>query len=154
MMSCYLALQLWLPLRHLAYPGAVNWSEQGFRFAWRVMLIEKTGHVELRVHDTATGQRWSVSPRHELTPLQLSMMSTQPDMIAQYARHIAARFRAQGHARVEVYADAWASLNGRPAQRLLDETVDLAVQGPGAWAGSPAVRRHGADVVVEGHGRR
>lgn len=52
-------------------------------------------------------------------------MSTQPDMIAQYARHVAARYRAAGHPNVSVHADAWASLNGRPVQRLLDPAADL-----------------------------
>jgi vitamin K-dependent gamma-carboxylase len=125
LLAAYLSLQLLLPLRHLAYPGEVNWTEEGFRFAWRVMLIEKTGSVELRVHDPATGQTWRVSPRRELTRMQLQMMSTQPDMIAQYARHVAARF-AREDAAVEVYADAWVSLNGRRPQRLIDPAVDLA----------------------------
>jgi hypothetical protein len=53
-------------------------------------------------------------------------MATQPDLILQLARHIA-RERGQrlGHP-VEVYADAIASLNGRPAERLVDPGVDLA----------------------------
>jgi len=53
------------------------------------------------------------------------MMSTQPDMIQQFAQHLKQRFEAQGHERVRVYADAWASLNGRPRQRLIDPAVDL-----------------------------
>ncbi len=32
----------------------------------------------------------------------------------------------KGHADVSVYVDAWASLNGRPRQRLIDPNVDLA----------------------------
>ncbi|MCA9565864.1 MAG: HTTM domain-containing protein, partial [Myxococcales bacterium] len=47
--AAWLVVQLALPLRHWAYPGDVNWSEQGFRFAWRVMLIDKVGSVEYRV---------------------------------------------------------------------------------------------------------
>ena len=126
LLLAYMTIQLVLPLRHWLYPGEVNWTEQGFRFAWRVMLIEKTGHVELRVEEGDRGRTWLVSPRRELTPLQYAMMSTQPDMIAQYARHTARRFAADGHPNVRVFADAWASLNGRPAQRLIDPGVDLA----------------------------
>jgi vitamin K-dependent gamma-carboxylase len=29
---------------------------------------------------------------------------------------------------VRVYAHAWAALNGRPSQRLIDPTVDLAAE--------------------------
>ena len=111
----------------MLYPGAVNWTEEGFRFAWRVMLIEKTGRVELHVRDPRTGERFTVSPREELNPRQLAMMSTQPDMIAQYARHLARRFAAQGRPGVEVYADSFASLNGRRPQRLIDPNANLAL---------------------------
>ena len=40
-----------MPLRHLAYPGDVCWTEEGFRFAWHVMVMEKGGSVELHVRD-------------------------------------------------------------------------------------------------------
>jgi len=126
LLAGYLALQVLMPLRHLLYPGEVNWTEEGFRFAWRVMLIEKTGHVQLRVRDPKSGQSWHVSPSEHLTRMQRQMMSTQPDMIASYARAIARQYRAQGYREVEVYADAWASLNGRPAQRLIDPEANLA----------------------------
>jgi hypothetical protein len=53
-------------------------------------------------------------------------MATQPDMIADYARHLRDRFEARGLTDVRVYADAWVSFNGRRSQRLVDPTVDLA----------------------------
>ncbi len=56
------------------------------------------------------------------------MLSTQPDMIHEYALELARRERARTGAEVQVYADAWAALNGRPSQRLLDPTVDLAAE--------------------------
>jgi hypothetical protein len=86
------------------------------------MLIEKTGSVEYRV--VTPGRTFLVQPRAELTALQYKMLSTQPDMIHAYAHTLADRFAAEGP--VRVYADSWASLNGRPSQRLIDPTVDLA----------------------------
>ena len=53
-------------------------------------------------------------------------MSGQPDMILSLAHHIAADLRARGERDVEVRVDALASLNGRPAARLIDPDVDLA----------------------------
>lgn len=114
------------PARFLLYGRDVNWTEEGFRFAWRVMLIEKTGLVEYRVVERDTGRTWVVSPREELTPLQHEQMRTQPDLVARYARRLADRFRTEGHD-VAVYADAWASLNGRPAQRMIRPDIDLSV---------------------------
>ena len=125
-LAVYLLLQVGVPLRYVLYPGSVNWHEQGFRFAWRVMLVEKAGQVEFTVLTGSDDRRYVVYPREQLTPLQYKMMSTQPDMIQQFARHLQQTFVAQGHRHVRVYADAWASLNGRPRQRLIDPTVDLA----------------------------
>jgi vitamin K-dependent gamma-carboxylase len=141
-LTLYLALQALIPLRHFAYPGAVNWTEEGFRFAWRVMLIEKTGHVELRVVDRATGQRFTIDPRAELSPRQVAIMSTQPAMIVQYARHVADRFTQRGHRDVAVYADAFGSLNGRRTQRLIDPDYDLAAP-RSALATHPAITQLG-----------
>jgi hypothetical protein len=135
LVASYLALQVLLPLRFLLYPGWVNYSEQGFRFAWRVMLIEKAGQVEFEVVLPELGQRLKEYPRRSLTKLQFRSMSTQPDMIHQYALHLAERYQQQGYERVEVYADAWVSLNGRKSQRFIDASVDLA-QEPRSLAAS------------------
>jgi len=127
----YLSLQIALPLRHLLYPGNVNWHEQGFRFAWRVMLVEKAGQVQFNVVTDADDLSFVIYPRQQLTPLQYKMMSTQPDMIQQFAQHLKQTFVARGHDRVRVYADAWASLNGRRRQRLIDPAVDI---GSAPWS--------------------
>ncbi|MCC6619770.1 MAG: HTTM domain-containing protein [Deltaproteobacteria bacterium] len=124
--AAWIALQIALPLRHALYPGDVLWTEQGFRFAWRVMLIEKTGHVDFTITTRSPPGRFVGLTRPDLTPLQSKMMSTQPDMIHDYAHHLAARYRALGYEGVSVFADAWVSLNGRPAARLVDPTADLA----------------------------
>jgi len=121
----YVAVQLFVPLRFALYPGPVNWTEQGFRFAWRVMLIEKAGQAEFDVVTGAPAARFHVYPRSELTPLQLRQMATQPDMIADYARHLRARYEAEGYRDVRVFADAWVSFNGRRSQRFIDQGVDL-----------------------------
>lgn len=118
-----IAALLSFPGRFLLYGTDVNWTEEGFRLAWRVMLVEKTGMVDFRVVEPATGRTWRQRP-DDLTPLQLQQMRTQPDLIAQYARHLKRRHALEGRD-VAVYADAWASIDGRPAQRLLRPDVDL-----------------------------
>ncbi|MGD8859286.1 MAG: HTTM domain-containing protein [Myxococcales bacterium] len=112
------------PARFVLWGTQPSWSEHGHRFAWRVLLNEKTGLVDFRVVDGNTGRRYRVLPGRELTRLQHEQMRTQPDMIRDYALHLAERFGSEGGL-VAVYADAWASLNGRPAQRLLRADVDL-----------------------------
>ncbi|MGE0868557.1 MAG: HTTM domain-containing protein [Kofleriaceae bacterium] len=125
-LGVYFAFHVAMPLRHWLYPGDVCWTEQGFRFAWNVMLMEKDGSVEFHVREPATGRRWEVAPTEYLTRYQAKMTATQPDMILQLAHIIADDFRARGVADPEVRVDAFASLNGRPAARLIDPAFDLA----------------------------
>jgi vitamin K-dependent gamma-carboxylase len=134
--AAYVVVQLLVPLRFALYPGAVNWTEQGFRFAWRVMLVEKSGQVEYDVVTESPRGRFHVYPRSELTPLQLRQMATQPDMIADYARHLRQSYEARGYRNVRVFADAWVSFNGRRSQRLVDPEVDLAAA-PRSFAPKP-----------------
>lgn len=124
--ALWFAIQLVMPARCLLYPGPVNWTEEGFRFAWRVMLISKTGHVEFRITAHDPPGEFVVRRPADLTPLQARMMATQPDLIHAYALHLAEAYRARGHRAVEVRADARVAFNGRPAARLIDPTFDLA----------------------------
>ena len=116
-----LALQLLLPLRHWLYPGDVNWTEEGGRFAWRVMIVEKTGQATFTVRDKATGAATVVFPRDYLTDLQEKQMVFQPDMIVQFAHYLAGHFPGE----VEVRARVYVSWNGRPSRLLVDPDVDL-----------------------------
>ena len=124
MAAIYMAAQLLLPLRSALYPGNTRWSEEGFRFAWRVMLIEKAGSLEFEV-EAPNGHRYAVSPRQYLTPFQARMASTQPDMILQLAHWIAHDYAARGQGPVRVYADSEVSFNGRRRQRMIDPGQDL-----------------------------
>jgi len=137
LVAVLLAAQAVLPLRSLLYPGQLLWSEQGFRFSFNVMLMEKDGSAEFRVHDPDSGRTFLVEPTQLLTPYQARMMATQPDMILQTARALADLFRGRGVARPEVRADVFVSLNGRPGARLVDPEVDLAREreglGPRRW---------------------
>lgn len=127
-MGFWLFIQCVIPLRFVLYPGHVNWTEQGFRFAWRVMLVEKTGHVEYRVQPRNALRAFRVYPREELEYFQYRMLSTQPDMIHEYALHLAHDYRRKGYGDVSVFADAFVAWNARRSRRIVDPRVDLARQ--------------------------
>ena len=118
-------VQVIVPLRHWAYPGNVRWNEDGYRFSWRVMLTEKTGHLRFRVTDIDTRREWLAYPEDYLTPLQVERIAYQPDMILALA-HIIAKDAGDRHTSVEVRADSFVAFNGRPAARFVDPHVDLA----------------------------
>ncbi|HXH58717.1 MAG TPA: HTTM domain-containing protein [Iamia sp.] len=125
--AAWVALHLALPLRHLAYPGDHRWSAEGYRFGWNVLLVERSGSVTFVVRDPATGRTWTADLEALYTRAQIRVMTGEPDLIHQAARAIAADEARRGH-RVEVRGDAWLSLNGRPAARWIDPTVDLAAE--------------------------
>ncbi|MET0793733.1 MAG: HTTM domain-containing protein, partial [Polyangiaceae bacterium] len=120
----YALLQVCLPLRSALYPGNTLWTEEGFRFAWKVMLIEKSASLEFKVIDDQR-RTYFVSPREYLSPFQARQASTQPDMILELAHFIAQDFEQRGHLGVRVYADSQVSFNGRLRHRMLDPQVDL-----------------------------
>jgi hypothetical protein len=57
-------------------------------------------------------------------------------MVLEAAQLVADDFRRRGVQDPAVYADSFASLNGRPMQRLIDPRVDLARQHDGLAAKS------------------
>jgi hypothetical protein len=129
--AAYFTFQVLMPLRHFLYPGDSNWTEQGHRMAWRMMLRSKSGSAVLRVVDRDTGESWKVYPRQDLSAKQRERVATRPDMMWRYSRHVRERYEQEGRD-VEVYADTRVSLNGRPAQPLIDPEVDLS-RAPWTW---------------------
>lgn len=124
--TVFLFIQFLLPFRYLLYPRHVFWTEQGFRFSWRVMLMEKNGVAFFRVKDAVTGQSYTVNNREWLTPLQEKMMATQPDMLVDYAHLLEIKYMQRLQHPVEVFAESYVTLNGRPSRLLVDTTTNLA----------------------------
>ena len=122
----YFGFQLLFPLRYLFYPGDVLWAEQGYRFSWRVMLVEKTGQATFFVHDPTTGHSAEVENRSYLTAYQEKQMAIQPDMILQYAHFLEREYRREyGLDSVEITVDCFVALNGRTSRRFIDPGADL-----------------------------
>lgn len=124
--AIFFVLQLLLPWRYLAYPGELFWTEEGYRFSWRVMLMEKSGYAQFKIVDGKTGKRFYVNNADFLTPLQEKQMSFQADFILEYAHYLRDHFQEQGHQEVAVYVEAYVALNGRLSTTYIDPTVDLA----------------------------
>jgi hypothetical protein len=60
-------------------------------------------------------------------------MAMQPDLILQYAHLLKEHYENKGVKDPEVRAEVWVTLNARPAQLLIDPTVDLTTKTDG-WA--------------------
>lgn len=123
-LTVFVAFQLVFPFRHLLYSGNLYWHEQGYRFGWRVMLVEKAGYAQFKVEDNNGNQIW-VENRDFLTPVQEKMMSTQADFMIQYAQFLDIHYSSRGVDVGRVTADVFVTMNGQSSRRFIPNTVDL-----------------------------
>ena len=122
---CYIIFQLIFPFRHLLYPGNLYWTEQGYRFSWRVMLMEKAGYIVFHVYDPITQKMEQVNNYKYLTKTQEKQMSTQPDMILQFAHFLKEQYQEKGFINPQITAESYVTLNGRRSKPFIDPTVNL-----------------------------
>jgi hypothetical protein len=123
--ALYVALQIILPFRHIVYAGSVFWNEQGYRFSWRVMLMEKAGYTQFKIRDRSGSKTEWVNNSEYLTPNQEKMMSTQPDMILQFAYYLQKIYANKGFEDPQIFCTSKVTLNGRRSQTFVNPDIDL-----------------------------
>lgn len=125
LIGIYVLFQILFPLRYLLYPGNYQWTEQGYRFGWRVMLTEKSGNAQFMITDRISGKTGYVNNAEWLSAHQEKQMSFQPDMILSFAHYLRDTYQQKGIHDPIVTVDCWVTMNGRPSARLIDPTLDL-----------------------------
>jgi len=126
-LTIYVVIQLLIPFRFMLYPGKLFWHEQGYRFSWRVMLMEKSGYTSFTLEQLNSGKRMEVDAADYLTPVQVKMMSAQPDMILQFAHYLRDQYQPE-FGQLAVYANSFVTLNGSGSKRFVNDSVNLASQ--------------------------
>lgn len=130
----YVFFQVIIPFRYVLYPGNLFWTEEGFRFSWRVMLMEKKGYATFYVVDPKTKGSIEIQNHQYLTMQQEDQMARQTDMILQFAHFIGNKYtdttlifgtKSVHLQRPIVRAKVFVTLNGRPHQQFINDTVDL-----------------------------
>ncbi|MDP5106457.1 MAG: HTTM domain-containing protein [Polaribacter sp.] len=121
----FLLIQLIFPWRYILYPGELFWTEEGYRFSWRVMLMEKAGATTFKIVDKETKNYFYVDNKDFLTSFQEKQMSHQPDFILEYAHFLGNHFTQQGHKNVQVFAESYVALNGRLSTIFINPKIDL-----------------------------
>ncbi|MDW8297127.1 MAG: HTTM domain-containing protein [Raineya sp.] len=124
-LAIFFIFQILFPWRYLLYEGNLFWTEEGYRFSWRVMLMEKAGTATFYVKDSCTGREGIVNNREFLNDHQEKQMAMQPDMILQFAHFLGKYYEKQGVCKPQVRAEVYVTLNGRPSKLLLDPNIDL-----------------------------
>ena len=121
----FFIFQITFPLRNLLYEGELFWNEKGYRYSWRVMLMEKMGYTTFKVNDLDSGKSFYINNSDFLTPFQEKQMSFQPDFIIEFAHFIGDHYKLSGIKNLSVNADSFVALNGRKSQRFIDPEINL-----------------------------
>lgn len=130
MLLLWVAAQIVIPLRHFLIEGTPSWTEEGHRFAWHMMLRDKTGTAHFNLTD---GERtWTVDPAEHLTGDQLRELAWYPEHLVQFAHYLSSINEG-----AEVRVDTSVSLNGREPQPIVDPTVNLAAESETWWGHAP-----------------
>jgi len=122
----FLVSQVLIPMRAVFYPGRASWTGEGDWFAWRMKLDDKVCTSTFTVTDLENGLRRTVNPEDHLNARQLELLPSNPDMLLQFAQHLQlVTFKSAEPDQVEVRAEIYCALNGRQAQLLVDNNLDL-----------------------------
>ncbi len=123
--TLFFAVQLLFPWRYVLYDSNLFWSEEGYRFSWRVMLMEIAGTATFFVKDGQTGREGVVINSEFLNEHQEKQMAMQPDLILQFAHFLGEHYRKQGVRDPEVRAEIYVSLNGQASRLYIDKDLNL-----------------------------
>lgn len=121
----FLFIQFLLPLRHNLYDGELFWTERGYRFSWRVMLVEKKGFTEFKLVDNDKSNSFYIKNEDHLTDFQEKQMSFQPDFIKEFADYLGDFYKAKGYSNIEIHVNSYVTLNGRRSKRLIKRNTDI-----------------------------
>ena len=138
-LALFCGLQVLLPFRHLLIPGNVHWTEGGHRYAWHMKLRSKSGSTVFYIQNKANGETVQVNTRGYIEPWQERKMAGKPYMIWEFAQYLKKEHEAMG-LDVAVFVSAYASLNGRQYQELIDPEVDLASVSRPTWGHASWIR--------------
>ena len=125
-LGLFFLIQIIIPMKRFLYSYDTLWTGESRRFGWRMMSSQHICHITFYARDKKTGE----TSEYRLDSLSLESKSdicNYPNHIIQTARMIKGQAFVQGR-EVSVHARAYASLNGRKAQELVDPNVDLSEQ--------------------------
>jgi len=128
-LGIFFLIQLLVPFRHLMYKGNVDWTGQGQRFAWRMKIQHRQlEHMEFKVWDLKTKTIYPVEfGVYGLNQDQINVIAYDPSAVVQFAKFLKKHCKEnKGMDEVYVKSKLIVSFNGRPAQPIFGEDVDLA----------------------------
>lgn len=125
-LGVYFMVQIFLPLRHHLYPDSPNWTEEGHRMAWRMMLRTKSAKLKFKIVNNQTGNSWMLDPKEYLTNKQARKVAARPDMCWQFVQFLKQKYKEKGADDISIYAESMVTLNRNRRGPLIKAEVDLA----------------------------
>ncbi|MDP3929059.1 MAG: HTTM domain-containing protein [Bacteroidota bacterium] len=122
---CWVSFHILFPLRYVLYPGNLFWTEEAYRFGWRVMLMEKAGTATFYVQEKSSQREGVVDNSDFLNVHQEKQMAMQPDLILQYAQFLKNHYQRQGVSVDKVSAEVYVTLNAKPSKLLFNPQLNL-----------------------------
>lgn len=121
----YLTFQLLFPFRHLLYPGHVDWTGEGQRFAWRMKIMLKEADINFFIKDN-NDNKYPVEVAKMLSPKQYNNLIYYPDLIPPVAQALKQQALKQGITSPQVVADFKVKFMGvHPAKPIVSPDTDL-----------------------------
>jgi len=117
LLTLYVFIQLLLPLRHFFFSPNVDWTEEGYRLSWRMMLREKSGELAFKVKHPSTGAVEYLQPASFLDSFQLRDVAIFPDITWQAVQYLKQQYPNNGED-VQIYAVGKAVYNHHQAYHL------------------------------------
>lgn len=127
-LSVYVAIQLFLPLRHLLYRGGAEWVWAEHRFSWRMFIWTYASVANFYVTDPNTGETTQINLPDYLSARQAPQMGYLPDLPLQFAHYLASVLPNTGPKPLQVQARIYVAINGRKPTLYIDPVVDLAAE--------------------------
>lgn len=124
----YIAIQIFVPLRHFLWRGGIEWIYAEHRFSWRMMIQNSSVQAFFYVTDPNSGETFQVLPEDYLDRWQAQRMGWRPDMLVQFAHYLARVMPRSGPKPLRVEGRILVSINGRKPQLVINQNIDLASQ--------------------------
>ncbi|MCW3107323.1 MAG: Vitamin K-dependent gamma-carboxylase, partial [Segetibacter sp.] len=91
----YVIVQLLLPIRHWFIQGPVDWTEEGYRMSWHMMLRSKRGTGYFKIVDKQNDSTWKMPFSSFLHPSQVISTVIHPDITWQAAQYLKEKYNKQ-----------------------------------------------------------
>lgn len=133
-LTIWFVFQLFIPMRHMLYPSWVDWSEEGTRFSWRMMLAQRSCPVFEFVIYSPVNHQLFIPDLHSVLHLGQrnagAVFCHDSDLILQAAQQVRNYYvdKEALSPDTEVHAVILKSLNFRAPSLFVDPTIDLAKQ--------------------------